>query len=299
MERRFLQSDLAKECIPEAAEQRKGIAQERRKSGPFLIDTVKILSEEGAKAVGKPMGHYLTIECGRIDFLGAEEREMLARILCGELCGFAERVCGRRVDSTFSVFLVGLGNASLTADAIGPGTLCRLNATAHLREQDPGLFHALGCCAVSMLAPGVLGQSGMEAGKIVRAVAKNCKPDLVIAIDALAARDLERLAATVQLSDTGIIPGSGVGNHREGLTEETLGVPVLALGVPTVVATSTLIWHTLAKAGIGEPDERLQTALRSGNDFFVSLKECDVVTEQMTKILSRALSLAFLGDLTD
>ena len=93
-----------------------------------------------------------------------------------------------------------------------------------MREQDPGLFHALGCCAVSMLAPGVLGQSGMEAGKIVRAVAKNCKPDLVIAIDALAARDLERLAATVQLSDTGIIPGSGVGNHREGLTEETLGV---------------------------------------------------------------------------
>ena len=299
MENRYWQSDLAKECVPKDLEEDSGILQESRKSGIFFIETVRITTSGAARAVGKPIGTYLTVECGRADYLGAEERETLARILCGELRGLAEKNCRRRVDHTFSVLLVGLGNPSLTADAIGPLTLRRLNATAHLKKQDPELFAALGCCAVSMLSPGVLGQSGMEAGEIISAVVQKSRPDLVVAIDALAARDLERLATTIQLSDSGIVPGSGVGNHRCGLTRETLGVPVLAIGVPTVVASSTLVWHTLAKAGIKELDRRLEAVLQNGNDFFVSLKECDVVTEQVAMTLSRALSLAFLGNLEE
>ncbi len=299
MEAQYWQSDLAKECVPKENGRLQGVEQSTRKSGDFLLDTVKICTGEAAAKIGKPVGNYLTVECGRIDLLGDGEREQLARILCGELRGFAEKCCKKRVDPSFSVLLVGLGNASLTADAIGPFTLRRLNATAHLQTQDPALYEALGCSSVAMLAPGVLGQSGIEAGKIVGSVVKESPPDLVIAIDALAARDLERLATTVQLSDVGIIPGSGVGNHRWELTEKSLGVPVLALGVPTVVATSTLVWHTLAKAGIGEPDERLQAVLNSGNDFFVSLKECDLVTEQIAAVLSRAFSLAFLGSLAE
>ncbi|MBE6530358.1 MAG: GPR endopeptidase [Ruminococcaceae bacterium] len=299
MKERYWQSDLAKECIPDTGKIDQGILQKTRKCGDFLIDTVQVLTPEAAQSIGKPIGNYLTIECGRADHLCDEDRETLARLLSGELRGFAERVCRRSVDSSFSVFLVGLGNASLTADAIGPFTLRRLNATAHLKEHDPMLFSDLECCSVSMLAPGVLGQSGMEAGEIIRAVVRECKPDLIVAIDALAARDLERLASTVQLSDSGIIPGSGIGNHRSGLTKETIGVPVLALGVPTVVSTSTLVWHTLAKAGAGEPDERMRSLLQSGGDFFVSLKECDTVTEQISIIFSRAISLAFLGRLAE
>lgn len=299
MKERYWQSDLAKECIPDEAKSDGGIFQKTRKCGDFLIDTVQILNAEAAEKIGKPVGNYLTVECGRVDSLCDGDRETLARLLSGELRGFAEKACCRRVDPSFSVFLAGLGNAALTADAIGPFTLRRLNATAHLKVQEPALFADLNCCSVSMLAPGVLGQSGVEAGEIVRAVVRECKPDLVVAVDALAARDLERLASTVQLSDTGIIPGSGIGNRRCGLTQETLGVPVLALGVPTVISTSTLVWHTLAKAGIGEPDKRLQSFLQNGSGFFVSLKECDVVTEQISLILSRALSLAFLGKLAE
>ena len=299
MEKRYFKSDLAKECVPKEAESLQGVRMESRTSCGFTIEAVKILTDEAAGKIGKPIGTYLTVDCGRIDFLGEDELETLARILCGELRGFAEKCCKKRVDPFFSVLLVGLGNSSLTADAIGPVTLRRLNATAHLQTQDPALYSALGCSSVTMLAPGVLGQSGMEAGKIVCALVKESKSDLVIAVDALAARDLERLATTVQLSDSGIIPGSGVGNHRWGLTEQTLGIPVLALGVPTVVSTSTLVWHTLAKAGIEEPDERVKSVLQSGNDFFVSLKECDQVTEQIAKLLSRAFSLAFLGALAE
>ena len=239
------------------------------------------------------------ISCERMDLLGEAEREALSRILCGELRGFSEKKVGKRVDPSFSVLLVGLGNASLTADAVGPFALRRLNATAHLQAEDPALYSRLGCSAVFMLTPGVLGQSGMEAGRIVRSVVQEIKPDLVVAIDALAARDLERLATTIQLSDAGIVPGSGVGNHRFGLTEETLGVPVLALGVPTVVSTSTLVWHTLAKAGIQNLGEQLESALQQGRDFFVSLKECDLVIEEIAKVLSRAFSLAFLGKLAE
>ena len=231
--------------------------------------------------------------------MGENERETLSRILCGELRGFSEKKVGKRVDPSFSVLLVGLGNASLTADAVGPFAVRRLNATAHLQTEDPALYSQLGCSAVFILTPGVLGQSGMEAGRIVHSVVNAVRPDLVIAIDALAARDLERLATTIQLSDAGIVPGSGVGNHRCGLTEETLGVPVLALGVPTVVSSSTLVWHTLAKAGIQTVGEPLESALQQGRDFFVSLKECDLVVEEIAKVLSRAFSLAFLGKLAE
>lgn len=295
----YLQSDLAKECLPESRTRFAGMEETTRKIGNFTRTCVQIKSEEAAKEIGKPMGSYLTLESERFDLLGREEQELLSHILCGEIRGFTERVCGKRPDASFSVLIVGLGNPALTADAVGPLTLQNISATAHLKTRDPELYQTLNCCAVSTMTPGVLGQSGMEAGEVVCAVAKRIKPDLVIAVDALAARDMERLATTVQLSDTGMIPGSGVGNHRMGITKETLGIPVLALGVPTVVSSSTLVYHSLAKAGVSEPNLQLKRLLETGADYFVSLKECDQIIQKISLIFARALSLAFLGILAD
>lgn len=290
-----LRSDLARENLPKDAENLQGIHQSRHESAGFSVETIRVTTPEASERIGKPIGTYLTLDCGRADRMDRDARERLAHVLSGELRGLAENVCGKRPDADFSILIVGLGNLSLTADAIGPLTVQHLSATAHLRQYDPELYRELGCCSVSLIAPGVLGQSGIEAGEMVRAVADRIHPDLIVAIDALAARDLERLATTVQLSDSGIIPGSGVGNRRFAITRETLGIPVLALGVPTVVGSSTLVYDALASAGIEDPDEKLRTVLETGKNFFVSLKESDVVTERVCAVFSRALSLAFLG----
>lgn len=290
-----MRSDLAREVLIGNGETIPGVLENEHESGGFSVHCVRICEENAAKRIGKPIGTYLTVDCGRADRLDAETRERLARVLSGELRGLAEATCGKRPDENFSVLIVGLGNASLTADAIGPITVRRLNATAHLREADPDLYRSLGCSAVSLIAPGVLGQSGIETGTVVAAVSKEASPDLIVVIDALVARDLERLASTFQLSDVGIVPGSGVGNHRQALTRERLGVPVLAIGVPTVVGSSTLVYDALARSGMEEPCEELRAVLENGRNFFVSLKESDMVTEQVCSILSRALSLAFAG----
>ena len=290
-----IRSDLARESLVGDGGVVPGVLQDEHESGGFSVHRIRICEEDAAKRLEKPIGTYLTVDCGRADRMDAETRERLAHILSGELRGLTEAVCGKQPDENLSVLIVGLGNASLTADAIGPVTVRRLNATAHLREADPELYRALGCSAVSLMAPGVLGQSGIEAGTVVEAICGKMSPHLIVVVDALVAKDLERLASTVQLSDVGIVPGSGVGNYRRALTRERLGVPVLAIGVPTVVGSSSLVYDALARAGIEEPCEELRTVLETGQDFFVSLKESDSVTEAVCVVLSRALSLAFLG----
>ena len=295
MARSTFTTDLARESLAADADRLPGIRQSEHESGGFTVHTVRVTDPEAAERIGKPIGTYLTLDCGRSDRLEREERERLARVLSGELRGLAEKTTGKKPDGAFSVLVAGLGNDRMTADAVGPSTARRLPATAHLRRLDPDLYRSLGCCAVSLIVPGVLAQSGMEAGALVRAVADRVGPDLVVAVDALAARDPARLAATVQLSDVGIVPGSGVGNRRWAVTRETVGVPVIALGVPTVVGSATLVRDALEKAGIGEPGPELSAVLENGKDFFVSLKECDAVVEAVCSVLSRALSLAFLG----
>lgn len=294
----YARTDLACECMDENGGQTEGIEQSERMVGDFLIRTARVVSEERAGQMGIPCGTYLTVECGRISVLDRESEDLLVRLLAGELGGIAERVSGKRLDSELSVFVAGLGNASLTADAIGPQTVSKLTVTRHLREHETDLFEMTGCCALSALAPGVLGQTGIETLEIMRGAIECVDPDVVIAIDALAARDCDRLAATVQISDVGIIPGSGVGNHRGAITRETLGVPVIAVGVPTVVDSSTLVYDALTRAGITSVEEPLRRVLENGRSFFVSLKESDLVTDRVATILSRAIGMAFAEDLS-
>ena len=213
-----------------------------------------------------------------------------------KFCRLNETGVFRKPDPDFSVFVTGLGNAELTADALGPDTVSKLTATRHLREHELPLYREIGCSALSAFAPGVLGQTGIETLELLRGAVRSVKPDLVVAVDALAARSCKRLASTVQLSDAGIVPGSGVGNHRTAITADTLGVPVIALGVPMVVDSSTLVYDALQEAHIDDISDSLREVLENGRSFFVSPKESDVITRQVSELLARAISMAFVGD---
>ena len=209
----------------------------------------------------------------------------------------AEALTGKELNADFEVFVAGLGNAELTADAIGPRTVHLLNATRHLREHEQYLYRIIGCCALSALAPGVLGQTGIETLELLKGAIRYVRPDMIVVVDALAARSCSRLASTVQITDAGIAPGSGVGNHRAAITRETVGVPVVVLGVPTVVNSATLVYDALHEAGIGEISPELETVLENGKSFFVCPKESDLVTEQVSRLLSDAIGMAFTGNL--
>lgn len=151
----------------------------------------------------------------------------------------------------------------------------------------------MGAASVTLLSPGVMGQTGMEASEAVVGAVRAVHPHLVLLIDALAARDCERLASTVQLSNVGISPGAGVGNHRKALTRETLGVPVITLGVPTVVNSSALVFSALRQANMNEIDDSLRKVLENGENFFVTPKDCDAIVQGVSRLLSSSIELAF------
>ncbi len=241
----------------------------------------------------------VTLSCGRITARGEEDLPALAALLAGELRRMATDMVGGPPAPVWRVLVVGLGNADMTPDAIGPDTVRRLTATRHLKIYNGDLFAALGCCELAAFAPGVMGQTGMESGEIVQSAASLIRPDLIIAIDALAARSCERLASTVQLSDGGIAPGSGIGNHRMAIDRAGMGCPVLGLGVPTVVDSATLVWDALGKAGLTSADlpPSLAEVLETGRRFIVSPRDADRMVELTARWLARALDLAFgVGD---
>lgn len=286
-------SDLACELTGNGKNLCPGAEWKTREAAGFGISELIISTKEAANSLGKPCGRYLTIECGRIDRLSASDHRALSHLLAGELRGTVQRLTHKAVDSNLSVFVVGLGNADLTPDAIGPQTMRRLTATRHLRQYEKELYQAAGCSALSALSPGVLGQTGIETSDLLQGAVKVTHPDVIIVIDALTARSCDRLCATVQLSDTGIEPGSGVGNHRRAITYKSMGVPVIALGVPTVVNSATLVWDALKEAGMEEENPRLRQVLETGKSFFVSPKESDLLCESIAELFARAIGLAF------
>jgi spore protease len=295
----YERSDLACEIAENGKPLCHGAEWRSREAAGFSISELIITTKEAAQSLDKPCGHYLTVECGRIDRLTASDRRALSHLLAGELRGTVKRLTHKAIDANLSVFVAGLGNADLTPDAIGPQTMRRLTATRHLRQYEGELYRAVGCSSLSTLAPGVLGQTGIETSELLRGAVNATHPDVIIVIDALTARSCDRLCATVQLSDTGIEPGSGVGNHRRAITYKSMGVPVIALGVPTVVNSATLVWDALQEAGIENEDPRLQSVLEKGKSFFVSPKESDLICESIAQLFARAIGLAFTEGLVD
>ncbi len=292
---RYDRSDLACESFSSHKELPKGASRSSERIGGFGVLRLRVSSPEASEVLQKPCGSYVTVETGRLGSISDDDADRLAHLLAGELRGLSARLTGRIPDSEFGVFVAGLGNAELTADAIGPKTVGMLTATRHLREHEGGLYRRLGCSSLSAMAPGVLGQTGIETLELLRGAVRFVRPDIVILVDALAARSCDRLAATVQISDVGISPGSGVGNHRSAITRESLGVPVISVGVPTVVNSATLVYDALTEAGIETIDDSLQKVLKSGRSFFVSPKESDVITHEVARLLSRSIALAFTG----
>ena len=240
-------------------------------------------------------GHSVTLSLGRITERGEKELSPLSELLARELLSMASQLLGRAPDPSCRILVAGLGNPAMTPDAIGPGTVNRMTVTRHLLTYDQGLFAALGCCELSAISPGVLGQTGMEAAELVKCAAGLVKPHLIVAIDALAAADCDRLSSTVQLSNGGISPGSGIGNRRTAINSATMGCPVIGVGVPTVVDSSTLVWDALARAGMREdslPPE-LTEVLTQGRSFIVSPKDCDEVVSMSCRLLAMSLDQAF------
>ncbi|MBQ8852561.1 MAG: GPR endopeptidase [Oscillibacter sp.] len=249
----------------------------------FSVTAVHILDHRGQQALGKPPGSYITVT---LDGLQRREEDAFGRAvraLAQELTGLLPEA---KPDTP--VLVAGLGNRSITPDAIGPQVHEHTLVTRHLVEQAPEHFGSFR--PVAALATGVLGTTGLESGELVQSLCQSLKPAFVIAVDALASRSLQRLCRTVQLADTGITPGSGVGNHRFALTKESLGVPVLAIGVPTVVDAATLAADLMDVEEL--PD------LGAGRDLLVTPKDIDSQVKDLSKVIGYAIALALQPGLT-
>lgn len=210
-----------------------GIKTQRQSMEGIDISVIDVASEAAAQKIGKSPGKYITIEAPELRDKNSQLEERLVGVLCQQL----QTLFQLREDST--VLVVGLGNWNVTPDSLGPSVVEDMYVTRHMKTLYPEKIGP-GFRNVCAIAPGVLGLTGIETGEIIYGIAQRLNPDLVIAVDALAARSLHRLNTTIQVSNTGIYPGSGVGNRRKGITQETLGVPVIALGVPTVVDAATM-----------------------------------------------------------
>lgn len=243
----------------------------------FLSETVRILDAQGEQALGKPEGTYVTLT---MDGLQRREEDAFSRA-ARAVAGVLRELMGPESQQG-GALVVGLGNRAITPDAIGPKVHEHTLVTRHLVQQAPEHFGTFR--PVASLAAGVLGTTGMESGELVQAVCRRLKPAWVIAVDALASRSLDRLCRTVQISDTGIIPGSGVGNHRFALDKKTLGVPVLAVGVPTVVYGATLAADLLGRDDL--------PPLGRGGELLVTPKDIDSQVDDLAKVIGYGISLA-------
>lgn len=260
------------------------------------VTTVRIETENGAAVMGKPVGNYITLEAPKM----AEADENYHREISGKLMEVLEGCLPEKEDGQ-SILIIGLGNRNVTPDALGPLVVEHLDITRHL-VKEYGKY-ALGGEAdrlVSAVVPGVMGQTGMETVEIVRGIVEETEPDFVIAIDALAARSVRRLNRTIQIANTGIAPGSGVGNHRNAITKETVGVPVIAIGVPTVVDAATIVGDSIEEyvakcrdEGMRENKEHLIPPYLYG--MFVTPKDIDETMERTSYTISEALNALAAG----
>ncbi len=268
--------------------------------GNIPVSKIKIASKRASELTGKPRGNYATVF-----FDGAFSDEEKFAEAVNKTAGILKEFLG----NAKAILAVGLGNREMTADALGPMVADRLIVTRHLREQMPDLYRQLALGNLSALGPGVLGQTGIETAELIGAAAKTVTPDAVLVFDALASRRVKRLCATVQISDTGITPGSGVGNHRNRIDKESLGIPVISVGVPTVVDAATLTVDALEKIEKTSPQVKALTSpwtedegtkLREvlgayDNNLIVTPQDIDALVTRTAKLLSLAVNKAVHG----
>jgi len=287
-----------------------GVWSETEDENGIKVTRMEIKTEQAATQIGKMVGHYVTLEVPELRQGDTGLQDQVATSFAKEFEAFLARI---GVNTTSSVLIVGLGNWNVTPDALGPIVVENIMVTRHFFELMPDQVSP-GYRPVSAVAPGVLGTTGIESSDIVQGIVEKSKPDLIIAIDALAAKSLERVNTTIQIADTGIHPGSGIGNKRKGLTKEILGVPCIGIGVPTVVYASTIVNNTMDLVfehmkqhtanteplfgvfGKMEETERLQLVKEVlnplGHDLLVTPKDVDKFMEDIANVIASGLNAA-------
>lgn len=274
----MIRTDLAVEALDEVIKtgDAQGVVREECQLRGVTVSRVRVLDEQGEAAVGKSRGTYVTVTGQNFASSSPDEMEHVRRCVATELT----RLTKGKLDG--GVLVVGLGNNRCTPDALGPRAAARILVSRHMHQELSHLLDDPTLTAVSSLSPGVLGQTGMETGEVVRGVVERISPSLVIAVDALAARSVERLGTTVQLADVGLAPGSGVGNKRAELTQASLGVPVVSIGVPTVVDAGTLAADLSGQeAKDNAPD-----------NMIVTPREIDLLVDHAARLLADGINRA-------
>lgn len=244
------------------------------------VERVKITNEEGEKAIGKPIGTYVTVDIKGLKIAQEEELEKAATVVSKEL----GKIIDTHIDKKGEILVVGLGNIYVTPDSLGPKVINDIEVTRHIINYLPQYVEE-GTRMVSAISPGVLGTTGIETVEILKGIVDNINPKLLIVIDALASRSIERISSTVQISDTGIVPGAGVGNTRSEISKNSLAIPVVAIGIPTVVETAVLVNDSLDLF-----IEKLQDEAKS-NDYLNRLKEEDNYEEIKEALIPKEYNL--------
>lgn len=283
-----------------------GIETEEEKIDDNIsVSRVKITNEKGEEAIGKKKGNYITVDVKNLKIANEEEIQKTSEVVTKEL----KTLLAKHVAEKDSILIVGLGNIYVTPDSLGPKVINEIDITRHLLEYMPEVLDE-NTREVSAISPGVLGTTGIETMEILKGIVDKVKPKLVIIIDALASRNIERISSSVQLADTGIVPGAGVGNARKELTESTLGIPVIAMGIPTVVEAATIAADSLTlfikKAQENGKSNDFLNRLQEEDkyqiikeilapeeyNFIVTPKEIDNLIEKMKDIVARGINFA-------
>ena len=282
-----------------------GIETNTREVDNVKITEVKIVNENGEKAIGKPIGNYITIDIDKLKLATDEQIENYGNILAKEL----KKLIDKHITGQDEILVVGLGNIYVTPDSLGPKVINEIDVTRHILRYMPNALEE-GTRGVSAVSPGVLGTTGIETLEIITGIVENIHPKLIVVIDALASRSMERISSSIQLSDTGIVPGAGVGNTRKELSQNTLKIPVIAIGIPTVVESAVLVNDCLdlfitklqeeAKSNeylnrLKEKDnyEEIKEALIPKDyNMIVTPKEIDELIENMKDVVARGINYA-------
>lgn len=261
--------------------------EEDKISDTIKVTRVKILDEQGENALQKKRGLYTTIDVKRLNNITVEEEDKIIDIVSNELKSIIEK----HVVKQDEVLIVGLGNLYSTPDSLGSKVVKNVEITRHVKKYFPQYIDA-NERAICAICPGVLGTTGIETFEIVKGLVENVKPKMVIAIDSLASKSIERISNSIQISDTGIVPGGGVRNARQELTEESLKVPVVSLGIPTTLDAATIVIDTLKMCEQDNVDEKeiIDKLTLNNFNFIVTPKEIDELIESMSEIIGDVLN---------
>ncbi len=282
-----------------------GIETEEEEKDQIKISRVKILNEQGEKALAKPKGDYVTLDVKNIKTVDEEGIEKIAEVLGDEL----REIIKKHISDTEDILVVGLGNLYVTPDALGPKVVPEIQVTRHILQYMPSAMPE-DTRPVSAISPGVLGITGIETMEILKGIVDNIKPKMLIVIDALASRSIERISSSIQIADTGIVPGAGVGNTRKEISIKTLGIPVIALGIPTVVDLASitndcidLFIESLQQKAMSNDylnklrekdnyEEIKEALIPKDYNMIVTPKEIDKLIENMSKIVSKGINMS-------